>query len=289
MTGQPEVIDSTDRQSSSNEGLRGAGALLKRPTFVISVLVVLWWIVSAVGWQGVGLDPLADTGQLLEAPSESHVFGTDSLGRDVFARVMAGSEPALKIGVGGAVLATLLGSVLGVAAGYWRGIVDNVIMRILDLFLALPTLILMFVLVGAFGVSTASLVIIVGVLFAPSTARIIRSAVLIEVDKDYITSARLQNETLLRILLRELLPNVAPTIIVQATLSLAGAIFMTTSLSFLGLGQSPPSPDWGLAINENRLYLQSAWWTIVFPAAAIASLVISAHLIADNIKEVKAL
>lgn len=267
---------------------RSLGVLLRRPTFTLSVLVVLWWLVAAVGWQLMGLSPLVDSGAALERPSGSHLFGTDSLGRDVFSRVMAGSEPALKIGVGGAVLATVLGGALGLAAGYWRGAVDTVIMRILDLFLALPTLILMFVLVGAFGVSITALVVIVGVLFAPSTARIIRSAVLVEVDRDYITSAKLQQESLLRILLRELLPNVAPTIIVQATLSLAGAIFMTASLSFLGLGQAPPTPDWGLAINENRLYLQTAWWAIVFPAAAIASLVVSAHLIADNIKEVHA-
>lgn len=288
MTGTPGAVDPLILDVEPHRRIRATSALLKRPTFTLSLLVVLWWFVAAVGWQGMGLDPLVDTGAVLEAPSGAHLFGTDSLGRDVFARVMAGSEPALKIGIGGAVLATLLGSALGLAAGYWRGAVDTVIMRILDLFLALPTLILMFVLVGAFGISTTALVVIVGVLFAPSTARIIRSVVLVEVDKHYITSAKLQQESLLRILLRELLPNVAPTIIVQATLSLAGAIFMTASLSFLGLGQSPPSPDWGLAINENRLYLQTAWWAIVFPAAAIASLVVSAHLIADNIKEVKA-
>lgn len=288
MTEDLGAIDPLRLDAEPRPEPRAASALLRRPTFTLSLLVVLWWLVAAVGWQGMGLEPLVDTGTALEQPSGAHLLGTDSLGRDVFARVMAGSEPALKIGFGGAVLATLIGSALGLAAGYWRGAVDTVIMRILDLFLALPTLILMFVLVGAFGVSTTALVVIVGVLFAPSTARIIRSAVLVEVDRDYITSAKLQQETLLRIVLRELLPNVAPTIIVQATLSLAGAIFMTASLSFLGLGQSPPSPDWGLAINENRLYVQTAWWAIVFPAAAIASLVVSAHLIADNIKEVKA-
>lgn len=260
--------------------------LLRRPTFTVSVVVVLWWIVAAIGWRWFGLDPFAKAGESLAAPGAQHLLGTDHLGRDVFARVLAGAEPALQIGPAGTIIATVLGSAMGLVAGYYRGWVDTVFMRVFDVFLALPTLIFLLVVIGAFGSTVPVLTLAVGLLFAPGIARIIRAAVLVEMGKQYVTSARMQRESSSRIVFRELLPNVLPVIIVQATLSLGSAIFISSSLSFLGLASAPPSPDWGLAINENRVYLQSAWWTIVFPAIGIASLVVSVNLIADNFKEV---
>lgn len=260
--------------------------LLRRPTFVLSVLIVLWWLVAALSWHLIGLQPYAKTGALLAAPSWAHPFGTDNIGRDMFARTIAGAGPALLIGPLGAGLATAIGATLGLVAGYYRGVVDTLMMRFFDVLLALPSLIFLVVLVGAFGISTGALILIVGILFAPGIARIIRAATLVEMGKSYVTSATLQGESDRRILFRELLPNVLPTIIIQATLSLGAAIFITNSLSFLGLGSQPPSADWGLAINENRVYLQTAWWTVVFPALGVASLVVAANLIADNIKEV---
>jgi peptide/nickel transport system permease protein len=265
---------------------RRVRALLRRPSFVVSVLLLLWWVVAAVGWHAAGLQPFAKTGTLLASPSWAHPFGTDNLGRDVFARVAAGAGPALIIGPFGAGLATILGGALGLVAGYYRGLVDTLLMRFFDVLLALPSLIFLVVLVGAFGATPGALVLIVGILFAPGIARIVRAATLVEMGKSYVTAARLQGERNGRILVRELLPNILPVLVVQATLSLAAAIFITASLSFLGLGSQPPSPDWGLAINENRVYLQSAWWTVVFPALGVASIVVAANLIADNIREV---
>ncbi|MGG7463022.1 ABC transporter permease [Plantibacter sp. YIM 135347] len=260
--------------------------MLRRPTFTVSAVVVLWWVVAAIAWRWFGLDPFGDTGAKLAAPGLAHLFGTDHLGRDVFARVLAGAEPALQIGPAGTLLATVLGSWMGLIAGYYRGFVDTVFMRIFDVFLALPTLIFLLVIVGGFGSSVPVLTLTVGLLFAPSIARIVRAAVLVEMGKQYVTSAKMQRESSVRILFRELLPNIVPVIIVQATLSLGAAIFISSSLSFLGLAAAPPSPDWGLAINENRIYLQTAWWTLVFPALGIASLVVAVNLIADNLKEV---
>ncbi|MGN6408922.1 MAG: ABC transporter permease, partial [Curtobacterium sp.] len=150
---------------------RGWRALLRRPTFLVSVAILLWWLVLAVGWHAFGLQPFARTGGLLQAPGAAHWFGTDSLGRDVFARVAAGARPALLIGPFGAALATVLGGTLGLVAGYYRGWVDTALMRFFDVLLALPSLIFLVVLVGAFGVSTPALVLIVGVLFAPGIAR----------------------------------------------------------------------------------------------------------------------
>ena len=267
-------------------GHRALVLLLGRPTFGLSVLTVLWWAVAAVGWPWFGLQPFTDTGNQLQPPSPAHIFGTDNIGRDVFARVVAGSEPALAIGPAGTVLATALGTGMGLLAGYFRGWVDAVFMRMFDVFLTLPTLIFLLVIVGAFGASVGTLIVTIGLVFAPGIARIVRAAVLGEMGKQYVTSAKLQRESIGYILLRELLPNVFPTVLIQATLSLAAAVFISSSLSYLGLASAPPSPDWGLAISDNRAYLQSAWWTVVFPAAAIASLVVSVHLIADNLKEV---
>ena len=260
-------------------------ALLRRPTFVVSAVIVACWVVAALGWHLFGLDPYGNSGQALAAPSWSHPFGTDNLGRSVFARTLAGSDTALAVGPAGAVLATVLGSALGVIAGYFRGWVDTALMRLFDVLVVLPPLIFLIVIVSAFGASVPALIIIIGVVFAPGIARIIRAAVLAEMGKKYVTSARLQGESALRVMATELVPNVLPTIIIQATLSLSSAILMTATLSFLGLGQQPPSPDWGLAINQNIAYIEAAWWTVIFPALAVASLVVAVQLIADNIKE----
>jgi peptide/nickel transport system permease protein len=266
-------------------GRRRLAALLHRPTFVLSVLIVAWWVGAAATWHLFGLDPYANTGKLLASPGWSQPFGTDSLGRSVFARTMAGGDTALVVGPLGAVLATVLGSALGVIAGFFRGWVDTAFMRVFDVLVVLPPLIFLIVIVGAFGASPPALIIIIGVVFAPGIARIIRAAVLAEMGKKYVTTARLQGESAVRIMAAELVPNVLPTVVIQATLSLSSAILMTATLSFLGLGQQPPSPDWGLQINQNVAYVETGWWTVVFPALAVATLVVAIQLIADNIKE----
>lgn len=283
LAGRPPASTSTGTARVDPRGRRG---LFRRPTFLVSVAVLLWWVVLAAGWHLLGLQPFARTGELLQAPSAAHWFGTDSLGRDVFARVAAGARPALVIGPFGAALATVVGGTLGLLAGYHRGWVDTALMRFFDVLLALPSLIFLVVLVGAFGVSTPALVLIVGVLFAPGIARIVRAAVLVEMGKSYVQAARLQGESAVRAMVSELLPNVIGVFVIQAVLSLGAAIFITASLSFLGLGSQPPAADWGLDINANRAYLQAAWWTVVFPGVAVASIVVSANLIADNLKEV---
>jgi peptide/nickel transport system permease protein len=279
-------LDAAAGTTGTGPGRRRWRALIRRPTFIISVLILIWWAGAALTWHLFGLNPYTNTGQLLAAPSWSQPFGTDDLGRSVFARTLAGADSALAVGPLGAVLATVLGSTLGVIAGYFRGWVDTAFMRVFDVLVVLPPLIFLIVVVGAFGASEPALIVIIGVVFAPGIARIIRAAVLAEMGKKYVTTAKVQGESAPRIMATELVPNVLPTIIIQATLSLAAAILMTATLSFLGLGQQPPSPDWGLAISDNRVYLESAWWTVVFPAAAVASLVVATHLIADNLKEV---
>lgn len=281
----PDIAGGVTAGKPDGTARRRFRALAGRPTFVISALIVVWWIGAALTWRLFGLDPYGNTGQLLAAPSWAQPFGTDDLGRSVFARVLAGADSALEVGPLGAVLATIIGGALGVIAGYFRGWVDTAAMRIFDVLVVLPPLIFLIVVVGAFGATPPALIVIIGVVFAPGIARIIRAAVLAEMGKKYVTTAKLQGESAVRIMLTELVPNVLPTIIIQATLSLSSAVLMTATLSFLGLGEQPPSPDWGLAINENLDYIESAWWTVIFPALAVASLVVAVQLIADNIKE----
>ncbi len=289
-TGASQVVSpgagGAARESDSGTARwRRVRALARRPTFVVSALIVLWWVGAALTWHLFGLDPYGNTGQALAAPSWAQPFGTDNLGRSVFARTLAGADSALEVGPLGAVLATVIGGALGVIAGYFRGWVDTVFMRVFDVLVVLPPLIFLIVVVGAFGASPPALIVIIGVVFAPGIARIVRAAVLAEMGKKYVTTAKLQGESAVRIMATELVPNVWPTIIIQATLSLSSAILMTATLSFLGLGEQPPSPDWGLAINENVAYIETAWWTVIFPALAVASLVVTIQLIADNIKE----
>ena len=284
LEGRVDLVASVEAAPARTGG--AWAALLRRPTFTLSAVVIVWWVFVAIAWRWFGLDPFGDTGAKLAPPSPEHWFGTDRIGRDVFARVLAGAESALLIGPLGTLIATVLGTVLGLVAGYRRGWVDQLFMRTFDVFLALPTLIFLLVIVGAFGSSPLVLAAAIGVLFAPGIARIIRAEVLVEMGKDYVTSARVQGERTRLILARELLPNVWPQVAVQAALSIGGAVFVASSLSFLGLAAAPPSPDWGLAVNENRAYLQGAWWTLVFPTLAIASLVVSVNLVADNLKEV---
>jgi peptide/nickel transport system permease protein len=283
---QAVALEAPGARTATTARARRSRALLRRPTFIISAAIVVWWVGAALTWHLFGLNPYASVGRLNAPPSWAQLFGTDYLGRSVFARTLAGADSALAVGPPGAVLATILGSTLGIIAGYYRGWVDTAFMRLFDVLVVLPPLIFLIVITGAFGVSTPALIVIIGVVFAPGIARIIRAAVLAEMGKKYVTTARVQGESSIRIMATELAPNVMPTIIIQATLSLSAAILMTATLSFLGLGSQPPSADWGLAINENRIYIESAWWTLLFPALAVASLVVATQLIADNLKEV---
>jgi peptide/nickel transport system permease protein len=281
------IADVMNPGSTSVARRRAFGAeLLRRPTFVISAIVVLGWVIVAFGWRAFGVEPFADSGVRLAPPGAEHWFGTDRIGRDVFARVLAGAESALLIGPLGTALAAVLGTVLGLVAGYHRGWLDQLITRVFDAFVAIPAVIFLLVIVGAFGSAPGVLILAIGVLFTPGIARVVRAEVLVEMGKDYVTGARTQGESRVRILGAEILPNLWPQVVVQATLSLGAAVFVAASLSFLGLAASPPSPDWGLAVNENRAFLQSAPWTLVFPALALTSLVVAVALIGDALTEV---
>jgi peptide/nickel transport system permease protein len=265
--------------------------LLRKPTFVVGAAILLLWIVCAVFGSAIAPhSPLAQ--QLLAtnaAPSAAHWFGTDQLGRDVLSRVIAGARDILLIAVAATVLGTLLGTALGLVMGYLGGIIDVLVGRVVEAVLALPVVIVAFLFLVALGPSTGTLIIVIGFVFTPLIARTVRSAVLVETQLDYLSSARLLGEKPAHIMAVEVLPNVVPVVLVEFTVRLGYAIFTVATLSFLGFGVQPPTPDWGADIAANYGVLPAGyWWETLFPALAIASLIVAVNLVTDSIEQVLA-
>jgi peptide/nickel transport system permease protein len=265
--------------------------LVRKPTFIVGAAILLFWIVCAIFGHAIApYNPLAQ--QLLAtnaAPSGAHWFGTDPLGRDVLSRVLTGARDILVISLLAVILATILGTVLGLAMGYLGGAFDLISGRLVEAVLALPSFVIALLFLAALGPSTTTVTVLVGLVFAPLIARTVRAAVLAERQLDYLSAARLLGENRARIMFGEVLPNVLPAILVEFTVRLGYAVFTVATLSFLGLGIQPPTPDWGADIAANYVNLTAGyWWQVLFPAFAIASLVIAVILIADSIEQVLA-
>ncbi len=260
--------------------------LRRSPTFIVGSAMLLFWVVMAlVGQYITPIGPFEiDPYNTLSGPDATHWFGTDDLGRDVFARTMAGARPVLII----APLATLLslagGAAVALVAGYYRGAVDEVAMRVVDVFLSLPVVIAAIFVLSLLGSSIPVVILVIALLFIPVVSRTVRAAVLDERDKEYVQAARLRGERPFYIMAAEILPNTLSPVIVEGTVRLGYAVFTAATISFLGFGLQPPSPDWGLTIAQERAFIQVAWWTVVFPALALASLVVAANLVADGLR-----
>jgi peptide/nickel transport system permease protein len=263
--------------------------LIRSAPFLIGVTLLLWWVVCATAGRLFSpFNPVAgNLAQFNAPPSAAHWFGTDSLGRDVFSRVISGATDILIIAPLATLLGTVVGTSVGLVQGYFRGIADNVIGRFVDAVLALPVVIVAFLFVVALGPSTVTLILVIGFVFALLIARTVRAAVLQERELDYIAAARLRDESAWHIMFAEILPNVLGPILVEFTVRLGYAIFAIATLSFLGFGIQPPTPDWGGDIASSYQYLSAGyWWETLFPALAIASLVVAVNLIADSIEAV---
>ena len=264
--------------------------LARSKTFLAGAFLVGVFVFCAIlGPAVVPYDPFgapADLLAKLQPPSSAHLFGTDQLGRDVFSRVVVGARDILAVSLAATLLGAVLGTVLGLVTGYFRGLVDEVLMRIVDAFLAIPLVILATVALVALGPSKGTLIVVIGIVFAPIIARSVRAAVLSERELEYVEAARLRNEGAPYIMFAEILPNVTGPIIVEFTVRLGYAIFAIATLTFLGFGVQPPSPDWGLQIKENYVILNGGyWWPTFFPALAIAALVVGVNLIADGLTQ----
>jgi peptide/nickel transport system permease protein len=262
-------------------------ALLRRSkSFIAGAIIVGFWVLCAIfGELLVPKDPLASDpiNDLLE-PSADHWLGTDKLGRDVFSRVIVGARDILIVAPLAVILATVVGTALGLVTGYFRGFVDDTLSRIIEAILALPTIIMGLLVAVSLGPSKTTLIITIGILFAPIISRTVRAAVLSERELEYVSAARLRNERTPYILFGEILPNVMGPIVVEFTVRLGYAIFVAAGLSFLGFGIPPPAPDWGVQVNENYGVISGGfWWPVLFPSLAIATLVIGVNLIADGV------
>src|ERR1700677_1016596 len=222
----------------------------------------------------------------LRPPSELHWLGTDQLGRDLFYRVMLGARTSLGIAGAAVLMSLILGLPIGMAAGFYRGGIDNALMRLVDTLLSFPVLLLALTISAMLGPSLPNTIIAIGVAFSPFIARIIRGEALRVAQMPYVEAARAAGTNDLQMVLRHILPNIMPPIIVQATLSLAFAILAEAGLSFLGLGTQPPQSSWGLMIQASRDYLDVAPWTALVPGAAVAVTVLGLNMSGDVLRDI---
>jgi peptide/nickel transport system permease protein len=260
--------------------------LVRQPAFAVGAFILGFWILAAIFGSLIVQDPLAQNLMSInKGPSGAHLFGTDQLGRDVFARVIVGSRSILIAAPLATLLGTILGTALGLVMGYFRGVVDDVVSRFVEAFLALPLVVTGILGVVALGGGNATLIVVIGIVFTPLIARTVRAAVLVERDLDYIAAARLRGESSLYIMFAEILPNILAPIMVEFTVRLGYAVFTIVSLSFLGFGLQPPTPNWGYDISANFNEVAAGyWWEVLWDALAVATLVIGVNMLANSIE-----
>jgi len=222
----------------------------------------------------------------LAPPSAAHLFGTDQYGRDIFSRVLAGSTSIFLLSGTGTLLAAFVGVTIGLLSGFYGRLWDEVLMRLLDVLLSFPALLFALLLLATVGPSAANILIVISVLYVPMLARLARSMVLDLRTKEFVEAARMRGEHDVAILFVEILPNALGPILVEISVRFSYSIFLVASLGFLGLGVQPPSPDWGLQINEARSYFDTAPWILLFPAGAISLLVVATNLMTDGLRNV---
>ena len=212
-------------------------------------------------------------------------LGTDGVGRDLLSRLLYGARLSLGVGVQSVALSLLVGTALGLLAGYWRGWVDALLMRAVDIMLALPSLLLAIAIVAVLEPSLRNAIVAIAIVNVPIYLRLARAAVLAEMPRDYVTAARVAGAGPLHLMLRTLLPNCASPLIVQAALGFSGAVLDAAALGYLGLGAQPPSPEWGTMLADAMQFMQRAWWVVTFPGLAILLTVLGFNLLGDALRD----
>jgi peptide/nickel transport system permease protein len=257
----------------------------RQPLAIVGAVIAAAWILIAIFAPYIAPhDPLAQVYPPSQSPSAAHLFGTDELGRDVLSRVIYGSRVSVPIALLLVSLAALIGGVLGGLAGYFRGLVDGVSMRLVDLVFAFPPIILAMVVAAVLGRGLQNAALAIVVVAWPSYARVVRGLVLSVGDSEYVESARLLGSSARRTLFRDVVPNVAGPVLVLATLDLANAILLLSGLSFLGLGAQPPKAEWGSMVAEGAQYFQW-WWIGTFPGLAIFTAVLAFNFLGDSLRD----
>jgi peptide/nickel transport system permease protein len=262
----------------------------KNPLLVLGLLVMVLLVVAAIF--APQLTPYPEDAkhgihfsQKLKAPSADHLFGTDALGRDIFTRVVFGARMSLKIGLSVIAIALGIGVPLGLVAGYFGGRLDNVIMRMSDMFLAFPPLLLPMAIAAALGGSIINAMIAIAVSWFPWYVRIVRAQVLTVREELYVEAAKSMGVPRHKIILRHILPNSLSPVVIQASMDMGYAILSAASLSFIGVGAKPPTVEWGLMITTSRAYFLDYWWTVTFPGLAIFVSVLAFNLVGDGLRD----
>jgi peptide/nickel transport system permease protein len=263
-------------------------ALLASRSAVFGAVVLIGYLLLAVvGDRLAPYPPLefhySDT---LQAPSSTFWLGTDQFGRDIFSRVLAGARSIVLIAFSATALGVIAGTLIGLTAGYYGGKIDEAIMRLGDGVMSFPSLLLALLVLTTLGPSVSNIIVAVAITFVPRVARIIRSVALDLRTQPFVQAAQARGERAPYIIVREMLPNAIPAIIVESSIRIGYAILIGASLGFLGLGVQPPTPDWGLMIYEGRSMIQASPWVVIGPAIAISILVIAANLFADGVSRV---
>ncbi|MGB4779425.1 ABC transporter permease [Microbacterium sp.] len=280
--GQPGTATAKSRRS------RTLGILLRRPLVLLSLLWLTLVLIAAV-WPGLLApgDPLAGVpADKLQAPSLAHWFGTDQIGRDLYTRVVHGTSLTLSAAAIAVLVGIIAGSLLGLVSGFTGGRVDAVIMRIADVLLSIPSLLLSLALITALGFGTVNVAIAVGIASVASVSRIMRSEVIKVRASPFVEAAQASGNTWGRILFRHVLPNSAGPVIVLGVLEFGTAILAVSALSFLGYGAPPPAPEWGALVSGGRDYLRTSWWLTTLPGLVIAVTVLAANRLAHGLDTV---
>lgn len=263
---------------------RGAVFGLSVVLFVVAVAVFAPWLAPYP-------PNLTDNTVFLAPPawqtggSSAHFLGTDAIGRDLLSRLIFGARLSLVIGLAVVVISVVMGTVLGLLAGYVRGIFEIAVMRMMDIILTLPSLLLAIVIVAILGPGLMNAMLAVAIVVLPHYVRITRAAVIAETSRDYVTAARMTGASHWRLMISEILPNCMAPLIVQASLGISTAILDAAALGFLGLGAQPPSPEWGTMLADAREFVLRAWWVVTFPGLAILVTVLAFNLLGDGLRD----
>ncbi|MGY1604056.1 ABC transporter permease [Geodermatophilus sp. SYSU D00815] len=288
MTGQPVPTQPVPLRPARPRWRETLGLLARNPTAAVSAVVLLAVVLVAVlgDWLAPDGPNEQDIANRLQPPSWEHPFGTDDFGRDVLSRVILGAPTTLRVGFLSVALALVVGTLIGLLAGFYGRWVDDVLMRVMDVLFAFPAVLLAIAILAVRGPGPTNAVYAIAIVYVPIFARVTRASVLGVREEVYIRASRSIGASDLRLLFRHVLPNAAPPIIVQTSISLAFAVLAEAALSFLGLGPQVPNPSWGLDLSESRDFMPGAWWMTLFPGLAIFVTVLCFNLLGDGLRDV---
>lgn len=280
-------IDETFHEKPENQWLEMWRSLIANRAAMVSLFFIAFLVLVALfGPYVTPYNPIeTNMANALKAPSAAHLFGTDQLGMDIFSRVIAGTRVSLTVGLLAVSIALTIGVILGSVAGYMGGWIDTVIMRLMDMMLAIPSILLAITLMAALGKGIDKAVIAIGLVSIPEYARIVRGSILSIKENDYVAAAHVVGNSPLRIIFRHVLPNALSVIIVRGTLGISSAVLDTAALGFLGMGVQPPQAEWGDMLGRARGFIFQAPYTLLYPGMAITSTVLAFNLLGDGLRD----